>query len=385
MNRKANNFRGMTVLYSIVGLFAIMGIMSLAIDYGRVQCAKTELRNAVDSATRYAVTGISDSSYVTKAQSAASQNRVDGSAFALQNSDVELGVWNTSTKTFTATSTSPNAIRITGRRTAARGTAIPLLFGQVAGMNSVDLTASSVATFTAASSGYQVVGLNGINMGSSNNTINSNTGETGTVTVASNGNWNFNGGIITGNILYRGSAPNGTVSGTKTLMPSNLSFTTPTTPGGIPGGNQYTNVNMNSGTFTVTAGNYSAFGVSSSNCTFHISGVVNIYISGNVTFGSGTNFTYANSSSKLNIFITQSAGFNYNTTSTFYGSVYCPSSPANINSGTVIGTLIASQISMGGSGKIRYDSDYPISSTYANGSGGGGGGGSSTGTVSMVK
>jgi hypothetical protein len=63
----------------------------------------------------------------------------------LQASDVEIGVWDSATKTFTVTGTSPNAVRVTARRTTARGTPIPTVFAKVFGRTSVDLTYTSIA------------------------------------------------------------------------------------------------------------------------------------------------------------------------------------------------------------------------------------------------
>src|ERR1700733_1641454 len=99
----------MTLVSAIIIISALMALVSLGVDFGRVQSAKTQLEYAADSAARYAVTGISDDTYVAKAQSAASDNICDCAHVALLSSDVTVGTW--ASGTFTAGGASPNAIR----------------------------------------------------------------------------------------------------------------------------------------------------------------------------------------------------------------------------------------------------------------------------------
>ena len=65
---------GSVIIYVVVIMTAVLGITTFAVDYGRMQLCKTQLRQAADAAAMYAVTGLADSTYVTKAQSAASDN-----------------------------------------------------------------------------------------------------------------------------------------------------------------------------------------------------------------------------------------------------------------------------------------------------------------------
>ncbi len=78
---------------------------------------------------------------------------MDGTPLELNwNDDIEVGKWNSRRRRFTPkgdNSSQINAIRITARRTAARGDAITLFFGGFIGQPTCDVTAVSVATFTA--------------------------------------------------------------------------------------------------------------------------------------------------------------------------------------------------------------------------------------------
>jgi len=141
-----------TVVYVAIVLVAVMAIASLAVDLGRAQCAKTELHRAAYAAARYGATGIDDGTAITKAIAAAADNLVDGTPLVLDNNlpgnpkDVEVGNFDpTLTPRFSATRTPANAVRVTARRTAERGTAIPLLFARVVGSKSCDLNVTSIA------------------------------------------------------------------------------------------------------------------------------------------------------------------------------------------------------------------------------------------------
>lgn len=359
------------MVYAAVLMFVLMGVMSLGVDLGRVQCAKTELQNAADAAARYAATGLSDGTTLAKAQTAASENRADGSTVALLAADVETGTWNSSTKVFTVTGTSPDAVRVTARRVASRSTAVPLYFGRAIGQASVDVRGVSIARFTPSALSHQIVGIDGINM-SGTSIIDADTGQSSVVTVTSNnGWWNMNSGTISGNVYYRNSAPTGNITGTKTLMPANVAYATPTTPGGCtPLGNVNSSTNQ-----TLAGGNYSATSISLTGGTITINGDINIYCSGNFTISGNTLFNTLGTTRKVKIYITVASGFNYSSPNT----LYAPACPANINDGVLIGSLVAKSLSVAGDARIRYNALLPIPPAY-----GGSGGGSGAGTIAMV-
>jgi len=140
--------RGVTMVYAVAMMGAMAGMTSLAVDYGRVTLAKTEARNAADAASRYGASMLINgpAAAVTAVQAAATQNKIDGAAFNPNaTQDIEIGVWNTSSKTFIKTNSSPNAVRVIARRTAARGNAIPTIFGQLIGINSCNVTVESIS------------------------------------------------------------------------------------------------------------------------------------------------------------------------------------------------------------------------------------------------
>ncbi len=145
--------RGSALVYGAVCMFALAGFAALAVDWGRVQLAKSELQSAADAASRYAAAGLQNdingaSAAYGNAAAVAAQNKADGQTISFrQNEDVELGVWTSATKTFVPTGNLniANAVRVTMRCTSARGNPVPMSFLSVFGKKTSDVTASSIA------------------------------------------------------------------------------------------------------------------------------------------------------------------------------------------------------------------------------------------------
>jgi Flp pilus assembly protein TadG len=146
------------MIYVIVGLTAMLGFVSLAVDLGRVETAKTELRRAADSAARAAVTvlpqGISNAK--SAAITMAFSNKCDGTYVVIAATDVTVGIWNKSTKSFSANGSADNittftAVQVNANRTKANGNPIPLLFGQILGASTCDVKATSIAALISVS------------------------------------------------------------------------------------------------------------------------------------------------------------------------------------------------------------------------------------------
>jgi Flp pilus assembly protein TadG len=136
--------RGVTFVWAPMGIIVLAGILSFAVDLGRVQSAKTQLQMVADAAARYAAQGIGDGTYLTKAQAAALANVVDGQPLTLSSGDVQLGVWDTATRTFTATASNPNAVRVVAKRHGANG--IPTTLLGISANQRINVTAEAIVT-----------------------------------------------------------------------------------------------------------------------------------------------------------------------------------------------------------------------------------------------
>lgn len=289
---------GTTLIYSVVLLVVLSAFSSLAVDLGRVQLAKTELRRAVDAAVRYGSTGLSVSPATARARAkaAAADNAVDGVALSLSDADIQLGTWNSSTKTFTALSGSgeanATAIRILAGRSASKGNAIQLSFGRVIGISSCNISASGVAEYSTGET-QGVVGLNGITfknntfLGSYNSGSTSNPSEASAgsnAAMASNAEiYGKKNNKIKGNVRL---GPDGAITGitvtgsttnqsTAIEAPESPAWSPTTNPGGI---SQTYTVNSNT---TLPGGTY-YFTSLIVNATLEFSSATTVYINGNV-------------------------------------------------------------------------------------------------------
>jgi Flp pilus assembly protein TadG len=293
---------GFAAIYTVIILIALCGIVSLGVDLGRVQLAKAELQTAADAAARAAAVGISTSANqaIADAVAVAAANKCDGSAVVLNaGADVELGTWNSGTKTFTALSgaaaNSATAVRVTTRRLASRGTAIPLVFAKVVGRQSCDVKAVAIASASGAAGTAGFVGLNGITM-NNNGFFGSYLSSTSTnptqATAASKARVGTNGTItVKNNNTVRGDVqlgPAGAISGSLAVSgaTSHLSSTIPapaspswnpsTNPGGIA-----QNYTVNSAT-TLPGGTY-WFTALTLNANLSFSAPATVYVNGNIT------------------------------------------------------------------------------------------------------
>lgn len=239
--------RGIAAAYSILMLIALCGLVSMGVDLGRVQVAKTELRAAADAAARAGVAGLATSA--TQAQNdaiaMAANNKCDGSGVVLDPVDIEFGTWTDATRTFTvltgAAQNDANAMRITARRIAARSTAIPLVFARLIGRNTCDITAVAIAKATFGP-GWGFTGLDSVTI--KNNTwfvsYNSSVDPTPTLgTVYGNALVGSNGLIFAeNNDFLWGNAqlgPSGSVDPDLSVTGTTYKYTTPLAPPAMPG------------------------------------------------------------------------------------------------------------------------------------------------------
>jgi len=275
----------------------IFAMVSLSVDLGRARLVKTELQRVADAAARAGAAGLSTSAAQARSSaiSIAGENSVDGTSFTLTNSDVEVGNWTGSS--FTVNGSPSNAVRVTARRTAATGNAVPTLFARVIGRTSVDVTATSVAKYTSGSGGgfvgYDSITFkNNASIRSYNSSTNTNP-TSGNAT--SNGGLGSNGWIKgkNGNTLYgsatlgpAGEIENVSVTGSTTTLTQAIpedtlpTWSSSTNPGGI-------SQNYTVGSNTTLAGGSYWFTSLTINATLSFSGPATLYVNGDVNLKGG--------------------------------------------------------------------------------------------------
>ncbi|HEX8916772.1 MAG TPA: TadG family pilus assembly protein [Humisphaera sp.] len=144
---------GYVLVYSITLMVTLLAVASVAVDWGHVQLAKTQLMGATDAAARAGAAGLATSpaEAYAAAKRAALANVVDGTPLTLSDSDIALGTWDPSAKTFTVLAGTSqyqaNAVRVTAARSSANGPAVPLSFAAVFGRRSADVRAEATVMY----------------------------------------------------------------------------------------------------------------------------------------------------------------------------------------------------------------------------------------------
>lgn len=322
MRRRPVTQRGSILIYMIVVMTVLMAFCSLAVDWGRVQLVRTELRLAADAAARHAALGLATgvSTVEARAVDAANDNTADGTPVALtvtsdaNTTDVQFGTWDAQARTFTllsgASRSSANAVRVHCRRTKERGNAVPLLFAQVLGRSSSNATASATALLQPGAP-VGIIGLQRLEMDSGARTDSYDSSvapysaswgpDRGSVT--SNGDiWLDSGTLVAGDARPGPgrSATGGTVTGSRTPSASLISFPPVSAapygpsnndnaqipPGNQPGGNfslgPSQSVNVPAGTY------YFRNFRMGSNSVLNVLGPVTIYVDGQLDMGPGS-------------------------------------------------------------------------------------------------
>ncbi len=142
----------------VVSLPIVAGFVSFAVDYGQAQLVKTDLRRTADATAHdYMVLyGMSGKSYANTngpTSYSTAKNPVDSLSGVAPTVSVTWGYWKASTKTFnTNNNGGTTAVKVIASCTKANGNAVPILFGSLLGARSVDVSATSIATYVPATS-----------------------------------------------------------------------------------------------------------------------------------------------------------------------------------------------------------------------------------------
>jgi Flp pilus assembly protein TadG len=374
MRRK---LRGAVLVYVTVAMVAFTGLVCLTVDLGHARAAKTELQGAVDAAARYAAFGISDATATARATAIAAQNTVDGTPLVLQSGDVVVGTWNGSA--FSPGGSFPNAVCVTGVRSAARSNAVRAYFGGLIGVQSSNIQAK--ATVLCIDPTFGIVGINSVKVGGqaivagyySAAGANSYNTAPYSGTVSSNGTITVGGGATISGDLKLG--PAGSYSGNLTSITGTIK--TLTSPLSYPNASLGTAATVNnnanipvsfidgsrnislssSQTLNLPGGTYYLNNISTtSGSSLNFSGPTTLYLTGSLSLTGRSLIGDQNIPSHLQIYMCSSSGMSINGNGGLYAQVYAPQSPVNFSGGGLFaGTLVASTIDDTGGASIYYD------------------------------
>ena len=170
--------RGNVVVLTALVMVALFGVLAFAVDTGWVLHTRTELQRTADACALAAAARLPDKAAATTvAHAVAAENGwssgVDiGEGDELHGSDldpldVEFGLWDRDTATFTTPTPSgrrTNAVRVTLRRTEATKNPLGLFFGRVIGTSRADVSAWATAWYDRGVCG-PFVGIDWLNVG----------------------------------------------------------------------------------------------------------------------------------------------------------------------------------------------------------------------------
>lgn len=125
----------------------MLGMLAFAIDIGYIALARSQLQVAADSTALAAAAAINleRAEMEAVARRYAEANFVTARPVQVDSSDIEYGSWDTATRTFTPSASPGNAVRVTTRADRSNGGEVPLFFGRIFNMMSVQQKASAVA------------------------------------------------------------------------------------------------------------------------------------------------------------------------------------------------------------------------------------------------
>jgi hypothetical protein len=136
--------RATVVVVTALLLVVLLGMVAFAVDIGYILLVKNHLQVAADAAAHAGVNdlGKGNDAAVATAKAVAQANIAGGRNdwVVLQNQDVTVGRWDSSTKTFTPNSPASNAVKVVAVRDP-----LNLFFAPVLGVSSVRVEAQAIA------------------------------------------------------------------------------------------------------------------------------------------------------------------------------------------------------------------------------------------------
>ena len=111
--------KGIIIVYAAFLMVVVFGFAAFAIDIGYVALTVDQLQNAADAAALAGAMRMKDGPATVRSAAIdiASRNYLGKSTVTISNSDVELGMYDMTTRAFTVNETAANSVRVTTRAT----------------------------------------------------------------------------------------------------------------------------------------------------------------------------------------------------------------------------------------------------------------------------
>ena len=167
-----NNSRGAAAVMVAITMTVLLAMAAAAIDIGHALVARNELQNSADAGAlagaralgvlyegmtpaamgTYQLSGGDAATITTAVQSTAVLNEAAGVNVTVNAADIEIGLWNSATRTLTPTVNHPRSVRVITRRDGTANGPVSTFLAGVVGITSVNVRASATAELTAISS-----------------------------------------------------------------------------------------------------------------------------------------------------------------------------------------------------------------------------------------
>ncbi|HUG70752.1 MAG TPA: pilus assembly protein TadG-related protein [Pirellulaceae bacterium] len=384
--------RGAVAVLALGFLLIAIAFLAFSTDIGYITVTKAELQNAADAAARAGARRLANGPSEARAGAVAlaAANEAAGEFVTLNVAeDVEIGRWNRGTATFTlltgADEAGGNAVRVTCRRSGARGNPLPLFFAPVLGTSHADVAATATARVDSSVCG-PFIGIDKVTIsgGSYTDSYNSDAGFYSAVAARHNGHVCSNGSItLSGPSYVDGNAlpgPGHTVStsGSSYVTGSRAPRTDPLSLAPVDFGDSATNNNNHNipisdggnaplaGTsFNLSGGDhvtldpgiyyFSKFTLSGGSGVT-ITGPTVIYCTGDFTASGGSVANLSQIPANLQIYCT-GGKVDISGSSSLYGVVYAPSSKVVRSGGSsdIYGMFVGKELTLSGGGGAHGD------------------------------
>lgn len=389
-----DNRSGNVIVLAAAMLVVLFAMVAFAVDIGYIVHVDTELQRTADACALSAVQMLPDKAQATAVAQAVATENYGTAGPDLEVSDIEFGDWDRETATFTPMKTNPNGVRITVRRTTARGNPVQLFIAPVLGYSQADVTATAIAMYDNNLCG-PLIGIEWISVpgGPTTDSYLSSLGNYDFQSPRDNGSLCSDGPIgLEGNPVVNGDANPGrnhkttleggaVVTGNTSprLRPLNLPYVDATEVaaindnGDLPliqkgndlispvdGGRNFL---LDAGkTYTMPQGEYYLNDFTlTGNSTLNFEGPTTIYLTGTLDTAGGYLFNHTAVPNNVRIFMTGSTA-RLTSKVDFYGVVFAPNTAVTLDgSADWYGSVVGRTLTATGSGDVHYDEDLDVS------------------------
>ena len=381
--------RGAIIVLAAGFLVVSIAFLAFAIDLGHIAVSDSELQNAVDSAALSGARALPDGRRATVAAAGrwAAKNVTAGDP--VTELDVEIGFWNEDTAAFEPLAEdarqNPNAVRVVGYRTRARGNPLALLIAPMIGTHSADLTAVAIARINPSRCGV-IIGLESVAIRGASRVDSFRSTGTGPKQFGDKGHVCSNGDIrLQGAVSVRGDARPGPghavvgrtsrgVSGSKRPLKYPMSFP-PVDTSTAARSNQNASIPLSDGGqvclqpdgrfalggrdgVTLSAGTYYFTSLDlSGGAELRVSGPVRIFVAGDCNLSGNPAVNPTRQTKDLQLFVTGDCRLSGNVD--FHGALYAPTGEVDCRGSVSFhGSVVAGDLNLTGSVAVHADESF---------------------------